>query len=223
MAFGTRAYVWVLIGACVGLTAPTAQADPLAEAKELFATGQSLIRSEQFEEAYEAFERGYALSNKALFLFNMAECARSLGDTERARTNYTAFLAAKPRGRVARMARARLAKLPPAEPEPEIERLTVPPPKEATARVSASPTASAFAQAGPMGDGTPDPIFAPAPSQATPETDESGSIFSSWGFWVAVGAVVVAGSVTAVVLTQGNDSGGASVACGAGCATLDFR
>src|SRR5687768_2091576 len=86
------------------------------DARGRFAAGQALVAEGRFEEAYAAFEAGHALSDRPLFLFNMAECALHAGRQSDARRDYERYVAAAPEGSMAQTARERLAELAPAPP-----------------------------------------------------------------------------------------------------------
>lgn len=97
---------------CMLLFTATAVAQPTIDdrARTHFAAGKQLVGADRYAEALVEFTAGYELSKRALFLFNMGECARMLGDT-RAREYYERYLAAEPGGTFADAARARLSQL----------------------------------------------------------------------------------------------------------------
>ncbi|MFH0903213.1 MAG: hypothetical protein V2A73_21500 [Pseudomonadota bacterium] len=82
-----------------------------AKAKVHFEVGQKLVAEGRFVEAKAEFSAGYELSHRPLFLFNMAECARLSSDKARARELYERYLLEDPQGKLAAMARERLAEL----------------------------------------------------------------------------------------------------------------
>src|SRR5947208_2148851 len=83
-----------------------------------FQRGQKATNAGDYAEAYREFEAGYAATGRPLFLFNMAEAARAMGATDKARDAYRAFLAADPNSALAATARTRLAEIEPPAPPP---------------------------------------------------------------------------------------------------------
>ncbi|UJR79721.1 tetratricopeptide repeat protein [Sandaracinus amylolyticus] len=186
-------------------TAAAQEGDATARARARFDAGQALVAERRFDDAYAEFEAGYALSQRPLFLFNMAECAREAGRTSRARVDYARYLDADPTGTHAEIARERLAILGP-EPAPQEEPATeiasppvVPTPEEAAATVVEST----------------EPI-------APPGTDTRGpELWEDWPFWTVIGGVVVAiAAATTVAVLATNDGG---IECSTGCALVDWR
>jgi tetratricopeptide (TPR) repeat protein len=180
------------------------------EAKASYGRGRKLSAEGHYAEALAAFSHGYELSHLPAFLFNMGECARALGDLERARDYYERFLAAESRGASADLARQRLAELPPApvappvitestpvvpvvppppvtEPGPRPPDLTVKPP----AQIAASP--------------------ALVPTEAA-QKEHAAPVWKSPWLWVGVGVAIIAGSVAIYAATQGDRD-----VCPAGC------
>lgn len=173
--------------------------DTEARARARFEAGQRLVEQGRFAEAYVEFERGYELSKKPLFLFNMGECARSMGDPERARDAYERYLREDPNGRLAATARERLAELPPA-------RATPPPRKR-------RPPPGGSAPAADGATARPDLITPPPPDDRRRAT--SRSLLGRWETWAGVGAALVLGSVVVYATTRDGDD-----ACGGGCVDL---
>ncbi|MGE0788029.1 MAG: tol-pal system YbgF family protein [Sandaracinaceae bacterium] len=86
--------------------------DAEAAARARYAEGVRLLDAGDTRAAYTEFEAGYQLSHRPLFLFNMGECARQMGEPDRARRDYEGYLAAEPSGAMSATARRRLAELP---------------------------------------------------------------------------------------------------------------
>jgi hypothetical protein len=117
------------------LAAPPARAEE-QDAKAHFASGQELFAHGSYPEAMQEFSAGYQLSHRPLFLFNMAECARLLGDAARARALYSQYIDEDPDGRLVATARERLA----ASPTPRVRPAPLP---------AADPAAPALATPAP--------------------------------------------------------------------------
>lgn len=173
------------------------------EARARFEAGRALVQVGSYDAARLEFQRGYELSERPLFIFNMAECTRQLGNPEDARREYSEYIRQDPGGTFAVTARTRLQELGEGDTStPDfIVALNAPPPPESTELlVLEVPT-----------EPQPRPIFDDPPEQ------ESRPWFKSWPFWTAVGAVVVGGIVAGIVLgTRGGND------CTAGCQELDW-
>jgi hypothetical protein len=121
-------------------------ADKAAElvARDHYVRAKQLVTDNKLGEAYVEFEAGYKASGRAQFLFNMAECERALGATERARELYQRYLAASPNGELAAAAHVRLSELPAAAPQAPspgvaIQSVAAPKTEPAPAPVAATP------------------------------------------------------------------------------------
>lgn len=205
---------------CVAAIAATVAAPALARgdqqqrAREHFERGSALVDKGDYETAYREFSRGYSVSDRPLFLFNMAECARKAGWHDKALSHYRDYLKRDPEGRLAETARDRLRQL-------------------SAARVQSPAPASALPAADGLADSPLVPLATPPPSSErdhnagarkdlvaapAPAEPRRRSVFRRWQVWVAVGAAVAAGSA-AIYLGQR----GGSPSCGGGCVEVDWR
>jgi Tetratricopeptide repeat len=138
-----------------------ASRDAEASAREHFQRGQRLSARGDYAGAYREFAAGYALTERPLFLFNMAEAARASGDLAKARENYLQFLRLDPKSALAATAQGRIA---------EIDRAAstaTPPPSQGASGTTAAPApapGAAVTTAAPSG-----------PSGATPSVPPSGA------------------------------------------------
>jgi len=179
---------------------------PVQRARALFARGQTLFSRGAYREAMRRFAKGYELSHRPGFLFNMAECARLLGDRKAAHPLYVRYLREDARGRYRAEAirRCEALELGPC--------LTPPPPPAPAPVVPGAVLEGRRATLAPVSASTPPPA-ATAPTVAVsmrppPPRPVERPFYKKWPLWVGIGAVVVAGGVTAAVLaTRG---GGAS-------------
>ncbi len=174
-------------------------------ARAHFEKGVTLVDQRRYPEALAEFSAGYELSGRPLFLFNMGECARLGARPDAARSYYQRYLAAEPTGGFATTARSRLAELGTAaadDPTP-----TDPPPTPRLPTPAEAARARQPIVAGPvvLGAARPDPM------------PTSGRRWR-WPILAGVGAAVVAGGVTAYVLTR--DDG---VDCAGACTLVDLR
>jgi len=83
----------VLAAPARSLAAP----DP-EQAKAAFDEGQRLFVAGNYREALAAFNKGYAATDDAAFLLNMAQCHRFLGETKEALEKYRLYLRSTPEG-----------------------------------------------------------------------------------------------------------------------------
>lgn len=243
----------LITGGTASLLAPGgvahAQSANEDQARMHFRAGQSLTQQNRFEEALREFRAGFELTGRPLFLFNMAECAKELGQLESARRNYQLYIERDPDGPMAATARQRLNELAPAQPPPQVRPepapVARPEPAPVTRPVETAPVARPAQPAprpvveSPVAEGPVVESGAPTPAEVAAQSssedsdllgasttqrdevdDDGGTIFEAWPFWVAVGGVVAAGTVTAIMLSRDTESG---PVCGMGCSLVDFR
>ncbi len=185
------------------------EGDAIARARAHFLRGRELVDQHEYRAAYEQFQAGYELSERPLFVFNMAECAREGGAAASARRHYVRYLELEPDGSMSELAHRRL------------EELDAPPP-EVVPTSRAEPARMAF----DVGETAPEPAAGPtvdvtaAPADAARTAEARRMPWQGWWFWTIVGVGLLAVAIattTGVVVANGN--GGPE--CGAMCA--DFR
>ncbi len=182
---------------------PAPASQDTERAKKHFERGRELTDAKQYAAAYAEFEAGYALSQRPLFLFNMGECSRAMGQPKQARDLYEKYLAADPNGAFASQARSRLTELPaspPVAPPPRVDPTPPAPPVRDTARTT--PPAAPPARVA-------DPVTAPSTNTQLTGTNglvdrppTSTPIYKKPVFWVGVGAAVAAGTVAIYMATR---------------------
>lgn len=181
-----------------------------------------------YDEAAKHFEAAYTLVQDSAFLFNIAQSYRMGGKLDQALDRYRAFLrtssadapnrdmAEKLVAEIKRKLDEEKKSAPIAPPEaapvkeaaPAVPVLAPPPVPAATAAAGPSSAAPAPVPATPP-PATPIALPVPPPvestttlvsSPATPEPANAGQpIYKTWWFWTGVGAVVVAGTVMAIL------------------------
>lgn len=189
------------------LGAGTAGAQPAEGTKQRamqhYQSGLRLFEKKKYVQARAEFAEGYALSHKAGFLFNMAECERLLGDKGQARALYRRYLTDDPQGKLRAEALSRCQELNLGACEVQVARAApgVAAPAPAAAPVAPPPVTEAPAPAIPAATPTVDvrADYLPPPGGEPPRR-ESPPFYKRWPLWVGIGAVVVAGSITAAVL-----------------------
>src|SRR3569623_107591 len=80
-------------------TAPaTAQATPAQRAKQHYLRGEAYFKSKNFSEAMDEYQKGYLEKPDAVFIFNIAQCQRLLGNSSAAVEFYQRYLREAPNG-----------------------------------------------------------------------------------------------------------------------------
>jgi hypothetical protein len=173
--------------AILAATAHAQSAGDQARAKRQLDLGQRQVADGRYAEALSHFEAGYQASPRPLFLFKIAECARSLGDVVRARESYERYLREDPQGALAAKAQARLVELGiPAPPEPQPSASPPPPDKDPPApELSVEPET----EPPPDGEEEPPPYARPRLRRLQIAAIVTGSVALASG---AIGAGMVA-------------------------------
>ncbi len=164
-----------------------------AQARQLMHDGNEHFAARRYPEAEKAFREAYVLSGRPGFLWNMAQCARLAGDSQRALSLYRRYVRDDPDGSQRAEAQRWIVvietpKGPIARPEPE----------------SASPQPKLDRDSAPRSI----PILPPS-DQDEPGTT-SGPIYEKWWFWAGAGAVVT--GIVATVAYSSSGSGSSSEA-----------
>lgn len=163
-------------------------AQDLASARAHFERGQRLFKVSRYREALEEFKESYLVKPDPVFLYNIAQCHRLLGERSEAIMFYRRYLEGAPESRNRAEVEKRIADL-----------------EEANrAAASITPPPAAIAPPPP-----------PAPAPTAPEAavtgraapDDHHPVYRRWWFWTGVGAAVAAGVVTAVLLSGSSPRG----------------
>ena len=91
-----RRLIRILVAIATATAVQAQESAPEKEARGYFDRGTRAFDEQHYVEALAAFSAGYELSHKPAFLYNMAECARLLGDRGRAYDLYRRYLEATP-------------------------------------------------------------------------------------------------------------------------------
>jgi hypothetical protein len=164
---------------------PFATTEARREARALTKRAGADYRSGRYEAAAAGYQRAHALVPAPQLLFDIGQCHRKLGQPDRAKTFFEAYLRERPdaphRVVVEQLIAEADAQLREREASPvtvrrvAIEPLRPPPTPVATTRI----------------------VFAPSP--VDDDDSEAPLLVERWWFWAGVG-VVVAGGVTATLL-----------------------
>jgi hypothetical protein len=236
----------VLVVAAAVVQPAHADGDAKAAARAHFKRAEAAFNLGKFDDALAAYQAAYETKPLPGFLFNIAQCHRNLGNHERALFFYRRYLALDPqtanravveqlidetekRREAAAAANAvtppsaTLAP-PPATAQPVAPAVAAPP-------VAAAPPVLAAAEPSPpssplppsdhsvvqAAEPEPRPTFVQASSSASPG---DRPLYRRWGFWAAVGAVVAAGTATAILLSHRQ---GTAAAPTGGLGSIDWR
>jgi tetratricopeptide (TPR) repeat protein len=181
------------LGAAVAISllmaiAPAAAApesENVRQAREHYRLGEEAYAAGRYEDAYREFERGYALAARPVFLLNMAHSERRRGNLSNARALYLKFLLVDPQSKYA----------------PEVQQVV----QEIDGALAAE--AASLVPAGPVVEQTA--VAAPPPSSSVIFSERTPVVaaplpppplYRRWWVWTAVGAVVVTGVATALLL-----------------------
>jgi tetratricopeptide (TPR) repeat protein len=158
------------------------QVSPQEGAKTLYRAGSRAYKDGQFRRAARFFERAYALDNRPAFLLNVAQCYRQAKLPKKALVNLELFLEVAPNSPMAAQVRVLMTRLREQikKQEEMLARATKPSPK------LQAPKKNVVAVKKPVTVERP--------------------FYKKWWFWTAIGAAVVAASVTTAVVASSGDS-----------------
>jgi len=213
--FLPRVPTWVPVLAAAALSVSLfsgvarAETEGNERARTSWREGQTLFNAGRYKEAMAEFAEGYALSHRAAFLFNMAECARLLDDRPLAHRLYLRYLTYHPQSQGRDKAKQRCVELgvgpctvapakPKRVPSPAAQALAAPAPGRSPA-ARRGPRQTLGEEARPRS--SLQPAAQPLPS-VPDETrrEQPKPFYKRWPLWVGVGLAVVAGGVTASIL-----------------------
>jgi tetratricopeptide (TPR) repeat protein len=191
---------WVggLLLLALSLSATGARADDTTtRARAAFERGRTLYAEGQYEAAAREFEAGFALAPRPLFLVNLGQAYRQLGNLEKARDSYRHFLSVAPLTDPQRPAVERIV----TELEREIAEHPIPGPEPAKPAVA--PTSS--------------PTPAPVSTVQAPPAKKKPFILRHW--WIIPVSVVAATGLAVGIYFAARpreasiDCSGASLGC----------
>jgi len=177
----------MVVAALLSVAARAASPEAEKEARAHFQAGEAHFKASAFDEALAEYQQGYDAKPLPGFLVNIAQCQRRLGDLKKARSTYQKFVLVAPDSPLVPQVRSMIA---------EIDGLLEKEPEKSAAEpdADAKPAVAMPAPAAPVLVAS---ASAPAPAASTEPRRRR------WWLWGAVGAVVVGGAVTAVVLSTG--------------------
>jgi hypothetical protein len=209
---------------CSGGVARAADRRALKEAEAHYRKGEAAVRASAYDRAYREFEAGYNLSNRPMFLLQMANVERRRGQMRNAQALYNSYLLLEPtsrkKGEIQKILReiegavaveeasAPSAMTPPkADSSDPLTTLAAaaappppapPPPPVSRARVSDDPPPS---RAAPFGR-RPLAVRQQKDSELPPGLQRKDPFYETWWFWTGVAVVVAGGVVGAMTLRR---------------------
>jgi hypothetical protein len=206
-----------LVVACAGAwlllasPPPAAAADSAArESRRHFQAGEAHFKAGAFDAALAEYQAGYDAKPLPGFLINIAQCQRRLGDLKAARATYQKFVMVAPDSPLVPQAKAMveeldklLADLSNAQPNAnassnkEGDDSQEHKPADVEPAAAAPVVTAVVPAAPPVATSAPVLVASPAPAEEAPAPRRR------WWLWGTIGAVVVGGAVTAVVLSTG--------------------
>jgi tetratricopeptide (TPR) repeat protein len=168
----------IVVAALLSAVAGVAYADNKEAAKESYNEGKRHYDLGEYEPALEAFKKAYLNYEEPVFLFNIAQCYRALGDRPAAARTYRAFLRNWPKAPNREQVERIIAELDAATAQDASARAAPPqetlPPKAATGTASRPEPApqkpeAAHAEAPPK-PATVTPPTTPTPGDTRPAT-----------------------------------------------------
>ena len=235
---------WALAVLLLATAGPSRAEDPKQEAKARYTTGQSHYNLNEFQEALQDFKEAYRLFPDPVFLFNVAQCERQLGNLDEAIKFYRSYLRNKPKApnrqevlrRIDEMqavidAKKSASEKPPLNLVPpaagDEPRLPAPAPTAApTAAPAVSAPTPAVAPAAPAPPVPPPAVEPPDTQGATaartdlvaqtssPAPAAAPAFYQRWWFWTAAAVVVVGVGVGVYAATSRGGNGAPSATLG---------
>ena len=191
-------------------------------ARAHYETATRLYDLREYSKALDEYKAAYLAKPDPAFLFNIGQCFRKLGNTASALDFYQQYLKKTPdedpnRAQAeARIHDIEIGRESEDDPfaKPDEKAIRVPEPKAAPVLLPEPPPSPEVVSAPvpiplPIVPAAVPPSAAAQPARldltAPPARDENVSppIYRTWWFWTGVGAVVVAGAVSAIVLSKG--------------------
>jgi hypothetical protein len=191
--------------------------------------GRSLFAKGEYEKALDLFAELFAESNDPVYLRNIGRCYQKLRRPEKSIDAFREYLRRahvrsaerdEINGFIKEMQELQASQAgtapaaPPAAASPKPFEPSAPSPPKSAAPVAAEPAPAPVVPPAPTGASAASPADTTSAPGATlvstsephPEEGDSGPITKRWWFWTGIGAVVVAGVVTAIVLSSGHSA-----------------
>jgi tetratricopeptide (TPR) repeat protein len=193
VVFGGLLSLWLVLGVPTSQAqSPPPAASEVASAKAHFEKGQRLFSVSRYREALEEFKEGFVAKSDPVFLYNIAQCHRLLGEKGEALTFYRRFLATKPQGRIRDEVNRRVSEL-------EAEGVASP---SVTPPVPAAPATAHPDPLPPAAPPSPPPAGDIALTSPGPAPAETVPLYKRWWVWAGAAAIVAAGVTTTLLMKR---------------------
>jgi len=203
----------------------------LEKAREHFQQGQRLFKVSRYREALERFKEAFVAIEDPVFLYNIAQCHRLLGENAEAVLFYRRYLEAAPAASERARAKKWIAELEAtaAGASPPVGATTAPSRSSSSnpSRPAASPSSSLAVSPPPASGAAAPARIKPAPAEAEPSAAVTFTspppgpapdrpIYKRWWFWAGAGAAAILGAVAIGAAVKNRP-----VTCGSGIARCE--
>jgi len=217
MTVNTKLVVAILCCA-MAVQVGSARADDTASAKQQFDEGRKLYNVGDYADALQRFKRAYLIREDPVFIYNIAQCHRQLGQTKEALIFYRRYLSASPKAANRDQVERTISELEHASPvpaaaapkEPPPAQMTTPPTPPAPAPSPTPAPAPVNLDVAPSSSQTPLVVTATEPT-APPDqpTAPAKPVYARAWFWGLVGGalvIAVVGAAAAGAFTSYEDA-----------------
>lgn len=196
MHFRQIALISILTTLLWGIGTPSAVADNMQKAEEIYGQAVESYKQKEYDTALEGFKEAYNLSGKSAILYNLAICHEKLDQTDHAIAYYELYLEENPDVEDAEAVSQKVAFLkdPKSSPDPEA------PPAESTKASSKGPKYQPASQPKTQGSQRPLQVI-------TPPDPQEHKIQIAQGLLIGTGSLIFAtGGLTAIAAYKKYDS-----------------
>jgi len=207
-----------------------AAATPAQKAKQHYLQGEAYFKSKNFSEAMDEYQKGYLEKPDPVFIFNIAQCQRLLGNSSAAVEFYQRYLKEAPDGPGRPVAEREIAELrgpsqveaaappetaapqPPTGPIVPLPAAAPPAPAAAAPPPAAPPPMAAAPEAAPATPPALPEAPAPAASESSPvlvsaqAQQSEPPVYKRWYFWTAIGVLVLSTVIVASATSSNRPS-----------------
>ncbi|HET6283116.1 MAG TPA: hypothetical protein VFH73_19315 [Polyangia bacterium] len=201
--------LFALIWTSLQAPAVAEERNQVEKARAHFEHGERLYKVSRYREALEEFKEGFVSKADPVFLFNIAQCHRLLGEREEALTFYRRYLQADPRSFRRLEIEKRIHDLETqiaVDPTPPPPPRTAPRPAASAAPVTmpppVAPVVTSLAPANPTAPAATSLVLTARPDEPAPT---ARPLYRRWWVWTGIG--VVAAVVTATLIFKGSGDG----------------
>lgn len=181
----------------------------MIEAQGHYRAGEALYKIGRYEEAVREFLAGYDLSGKPLFLFNIGQCYKKIGQLEQAKSYFEEFIRRDPNSPYKKLAEEEIKEIDKMMEEELKKRLE----EERKRKEEEKKREELIKKEKPAieteGKVEVTEKEAEIEEKVMVKKEEKPPIYKKWWFWTIIGGIVVGGGVgagVAIVSTQSRSS-----------------